>query len=81
MAQQPNTYEAEHQHNRPRRERVFLLIHRYREGSVEAGRGRSWRTAGSSIKAYSIGWGRDFEDIYRDWERKREVEEDCCTNK
>ncbi|KAL5356309.1 FAD binding domain-containing protein [Aspergillus floccosus] len=30
------------------------------------------------VRAYSIGWGQDYEDVYRDWERKREVAEDGC---
>ena len=30
------------------------------------------------IKCYSIGWKQDYEDVYFDWERRREVEEDGC---
>jgi hypothetical protein len=33
---------------------------------------------GIVINAYSIGWTQDWEDVYRDWARKREVEEDGC---
>ena len=48
--------------------------------------GGAWKVAAEKtskelnvvIKAYSIGWKQDWEDVYRDWERKREVEEDGC---
>ena len=48
--------------------------------------GDGWKTAaekvskelGVEIKSHSIGWNQDWEDVYRDWERKREVEEDGC---
>ena len=48
--------------------------------------GDGWKTAadriskelGIVIKAVSIGWKQDWEDVYRDWERKREVQEDGC---
>lgn len=46
--------------------------------------GEQWKEAAQSvsqdlgveIRAYGIGWGQDYEDVYRDWEKKREVEED-----
>jgi hypothetical protein len=46
--------------------------------------GENWKEAakaytkksGVGIKVYVIGWGGDWEDVYGDWERKREVEED-----
>lgn len=34
--------------------------------------------AGVGIRAYSIGWCQDWEDVYGDWEERREVEEDGC---
>ncbi|KAF3765583.1 hypothetical protein M406DRAFT_36663 [Cryphonectria parasitica EP155] len=48
--------------------------------------GEAWKTAadkvgkalGVEIKAYSIGWKQDWEDVYFDWARRREVEEDGC---
>ncbi|EHY56974.1 hypothetical protein HRR86_001521 [Exophiala dermatitidis] len=48
--------------------------------------GERWRDAaqkvgqelGVEIKAESIGWGQQWVDVYRDWERRREVEEDGC---
>ncbi|KAK3305014.1 FAD binding domain-containing protein [Chaetomium strumarium] len=48
--------------------------------------GQAWKEAaravaellGVEIVAYSIGWKQDYEDIYFDWARKREVEEDGC---
>lgn len=48
--------------------------------------GEKWKDAaekvgkemGVVIKAVSVGWMQDWEDVYRDWERKREVEEDGC---
>lgn len=30
------------------------------------------------ISSYAIGWMRDFEDVYFDWARRREVAEDGC---
>jgi len=46
--------------------------------------GAKWKEAAQSvgqdldvvIRSYGIGWGEDYEDVYRDWEKKREVEED-----
>lgn len=48
--------------------------------------GEAWRQAayeasrylGITINVYSIGWMQDWEDIYGDWARRREVEEDGC---
>lgn len=48
--------------------------------------GQAWKAAaekvgkllGIEIKAYSIGWKQDYEDVYFDWARRREVEEDGC---
>ena len=48
--------------------------------------GDAWREAavkigerlGLPINSYSIGWGLDYRDIYRDWEKRREVDEDGC---
>lgn len=48
--------------------------------------GESWKAAavkvgqalGVQINAYSIGWKQDYEDVYFDWARRREVEEDGC---
>jgi 2-polyprenyl-6-methoxyphenol hydroxylase-like FAD-dependent oxidoreductase len=48
--------------------------------------GEGWKSAalavekelGVVVRAYSIGWEQDWEDVYRDWARKREVEEDGC---
>ncbi|KAF2204351.1 hypothetical protein GQ43DRAFT_446779 [Delitschia confertaspora ATCC 74209] len=33
---------------------------------------------GFDISTYSIGWDQDYEDVYFDWARRREVEEDGC---
>lgn len=30
------------------------------------------------VRCYTIGWGQDYEDVYSDWARLREVEEDGC---
>lgn len=46
--------------------------------------GEQWKEAaqnvskdlGAEIRAYGIGWAQDYEDVYRDGEKKREVEED-----
>jgi hypothetical protein len=46
--------------------------------------GEQWKEAAKSvstelgidIRAYGIGWGQEYEDVYRDWEKKREIEED-----
>ena len=48
--------------------------------------GQGWKLAaatvseafGVSIASYSIGWKQDYEDVYFDWVRRREVEEDGC---
>lgn len=48
--------------------------------------GQAWRAAaekigkalGVEIRVYSIGWKQDYEDVYFDWARRREVEEDGC---
>lgn len=48
--------------------------------------GEKWKQAayeacrylGVEINAYSIGWKQDWEDVYDDWARRREVEEDGC---
>ena len=45
----------------------------WKEAAYEAS-----RTLGVSINVYSIGWKQDWEDIYGDWARRREVEEDGC---
>ena len=48
--------------------------------------GKRWKEAAIKVskelkvevRAYSIGWCQDYEDVYRDWERKREVKEAGC---
>lgn len=48
--------------------------------------GEQWKKAaaeiskklGVQINAYSIGWNQDFEDVYFDWARLRETDEDGC---
>ncbi|KAF2233983.1 hypothetical protein EV356DRAFT_447524 [Viridothelium virens] len=48
--------------------------------------GEAWKEAagtvgaelGVEIRAYTIGWGQDWEDVYFDWERRREIEEEGC---
>lgn len=48
--------------------------------------GENWKTAandaakvlGIEINAYSIGWQQDFEDVYFDWARRREISEAGC---
>jgi hypothetical protein len=48
--------------------------------------GEMWKTAvdgvsdmvGVEFQAYSIGWSQDYEDVYSDWARRREIEEDGC---
>lgn len=48
--------------------------------------GESWKSAaakvgkvlGIEIRAYSIGWRQDYEDVYFDWSLRREVDEDGC---
>lgn len=48
--------------------------------------GQVWKDAaekvgkalGVEIKTYSIGWRQDWEDVYFDWAKRREVEEDGC---
>jgi len=46
--------------------------------------GNAWRVAAQSaskvlgvpINCHSIGWGLDYHDVYRDWFKKRDIEED-----
>jgi hypothetical protein len=33
---------------------------------------------GVEIVSYSIGWKQDYEDVYFDWAKKREVDENGC---
>lgn len=48
--------------------------------------GHEWKAAadkvskmlGVEVKAYSIGWKQDVEDVYFDWANRREVDEDGC---
>jgi 2-polyprenyl-6-methoxyphenol hydroxylase-like FAD-dependent oxidoreductase len=48
--------------------------------------GEAWKEAASqvaqtvnvTIKSYAIGWKEDYEDVYFDWLKRREVEEDGC---
>jgi hypothetical protein len=48
--------------------------------------GQAWKEAadqvaqelGVPMKSFSIGWKEDFEDVYFDWAKRREVEEDGC---
>lgn len=48
--------------------------------------GDTWKEAGKQaqkllgveIRTYSIGWGQDFEDVYYEWARRSEIEEDGC---
>ncbi|KAK3683005.1 FAD binding domain-containing protein [Podospora appendiculata] len=48
--------------------------------------GQAWKQAaenvakklGVDVVTYLIGWKQDYEDVYFDWARKREVEEDGC---
>jgi hypothetical protein len=36
------------------------------------------RSSGVSVHCYSIGWNQDYEDVYFDWARVRQVDEDGC---
>lgn len=36
------------------------------------------KSLGVQIRAYNIGWRGDYEDVYFDWSRRREVDEDGC---
>jgi hypothetical protein len=48
--------------------------------------GQAWKDAadevarelGVEIARFSIGWKEDYEDVYYDWARRSEVEEDGC---
>ncbi len=48
--------------------------------------GQAWKDAADqaaqavkvSIKSFAIGWKEDYEDVYFDWAKRREVEEDGC---
>ena len=36
------------------------------------------RVPSLEIRTWTIGWRLDWEDVYLDWKKKREVEEDGC---
>ncbi len=36
------------------------------------------RQLGLEIRSYSIGWLQDYEDVYFDWAKRREIQEDGC---
>lgn len=48
--------------------------------------GEAWRAAckgverelGVEVRCYTIGWMQDYEDVYSDWAKRSEVEEDGC---
>jgi hypothetical protein len=48
--------------------------------------GDAWKKAaeeaqdvlGVTLNVYSIGWRQDYEDVYFDWARRREINEDGC---
>lgn len=48
--------------------------------------GDQWKVAASEagkkfgleIRSYSIGWLQDYEDVYFDWAKRREIQEDGC---
>ena len=48
--------------------------------------GEKWKQAaqevgkalGVKVNAYSIGWKQDWEDVYGDWARRREIEDGGC---
>lgn len=48
--------------------------------------GQAWKSAAKSVSealgvdlvSYSVGWKQDYEDVYFDWAKKREVDEDGC---
>ncbi|KAJ9657857.1 hypothetical protein H2198_004053 [Neophaeococcomyces mojaviensis] len=48
------------------------------EGRWKAAAEKVGKELGIEVKSVSIGWRCDWEDVYFDWERKREVEEDGC---
>ena len=54
---------------------IFCLLtgigrEKWREAAKTVG-----KELGVEIRSHSIGWEQDYGDVYRDWERKREVEE------
>lgn len=36
------------------------------------------KASGVKVNVYSIGWMQDYEDVYGDWARRREIEDDGC---
>lgn len=57
---------------------VFTLLtgpgsEKWRKAALEV-----TRHLGVVVKVYSIGWKQDYEDMYGDWARRREVEDDGC---
>ncbi|KAB5582861.1 FAD binding domain-containing protein [Coniochaeta sp. 2T2.1] len=46
---------------------------KWKKAAAEVG-----KKVGVEITSYSIGWKEDYEDVYFDWVKRREVEEDGC---
>ncbi len=58
---------------------AVLPAHRHRGGALGGGGGEGGRQdLGIELAAYVIGPGREYIDLYEDWARAREVDEDGC---
>jgi FAD binding domain len=55
---------------------VFCLLTGPGGDAWKAAAGSVSKSLGVQIRAHSIGWNQDFEDVYFDWARRSEVEED-----
>ncbi|CZR67989.1 related to phenol 2-monooxygenase [Phialocephala subalpina] len=56
----------------------FCLLTGIGGGAWKAAVKKAGDTLGIKINAYSIGWRQDYEDVYFDWARRREIAEDGC---
>jgi hypothetical protein len=57
---------------------VFTLFTGVGGDEWKAAASMALTTLGIEVRVYSIGWMQDYEDVYSDWARRREIEEDGC---
>ncbi|KAK6441640.1 hypothetical protein LTR95_002120 [Oleoguttula sp. CCFEE 5521] len=55
---------------------AFCLLTGIGGGAWKEAAKKAGEKLGVDVKAYSIGWNQDWEDVYGDWANRREVDED-----
>lgn len=56
--------------------RLFTLLTGHRGNAWKLAAERASKVLSVPINYYSIGWGLDYHDVYRDWFKRRDIEED-----